>query len=65
MKKNSTIFYTYNALNQPMAKKRKEKYRKVLTEEKLLSKYLDTAAVKAPESVCRVILDYACKVSEK
>ena len=65
MKKKSTFFYTYNALNHPMAKKRKEKYRKVLTEEKFLSKYLDTATVKAPESVCRAILNYACKVSEK
>jgi hypothetical protein len=65
MKKKSTIFYSYNALNRPMANKQKAKYRKVLADEKLLSQYLNTATVKAPESVCKAILDYACNVSGK
>lgn len=64
MKRNSTLFYSYNSLNGSsiMDEQDRSKQQEIAKEEKALDKVLDSVTVHVPEHVCKSILDYAYAV---
>lgn len=62
MKKQSTLFFTYNQMTKsPVSAVQKERYRGFKRLESMLASYLDAATIKAPQHVCKNVLDYARK----
>ncbi len=60
MKKNSIFIYSYNSIHGKSSVKIKE----ITQKEKKLNKTLELIKVKAPEHVCKKIIDYAYSVCE-